>query len=292
MPLFQLKKVKVKRIKSLGTIKPESRLHGLVEKNLSVFFPNLTLIKHKPVHETREFDTLAFDHETCAPVIIEYKVSRSKSVSDQVDSYWTIMMRNKELIRYKIRDVLPKLEKIDFTQAKILIIASDYSEVQINALAIRQHYVEMWRYTHYDGFLLLESVKPPKVTSISIPGGKKKKLTAKVSVYDNVNHLSQTKKTRELYEELHENIMELSSNMQCKINKSFVGYRTEGNYFAQVKLRKEFLRVRIRLSKSPKSKVIIFEKKRYYGWLRFRLGDEEQIPAAISVIEQAMKESQ
>jgi predicted transport protein len=291
MPLFQLKKVKVKRIKSLGTIKPESKIHELVEKNLSIFFPNLTLIQHKPKYGTREIDTLAFDSETNAPVIIEFKVSRSRSVSDQVESYLTIMMQNKQLIRYQIKEKLPKIKKIDFNQTRIMIIANDYSEVQINALARRQHYVEMWRYTHYDGFLLLESVKPPKVTGISIPGGKKVKLTADVPKYENVDHFRLTKKAGELYEKLHEDIMGLDATVRHKIRKNCVGYWSVGSSFSWLFPRKKHLTILAKLSKSPKSRLLKFNIRKD-GWVRFRISDDEQIPGALNVIEKAMKESQ
>ena len=143
MPLFRLMKKKAKGIKSLGTIEPEKRLHGLIERNLGVFFPNMVLIKHKPDYEGKEFDTLAFDKDTDSPVILEYKVSKNRAVGDQADSYLAILLKNKELCRYQIKDVLPKVKKVDFAMSRIIIIANDFSDVQINALSLRQDYVEM-----------------------------------------------------------------------------------------------------------------------------------------------------
>jgi predicted transport protein len=290
MPLFRLKKVIVKRIKSLGAIKPEKRLHELVEKNLNTFFPNLALIEHKPKYGSRELDTLAFDSETNAPVIIEFKVSKSGSVSDQVDSYLTTMLQNKQLIRYQIKEKLPKIKKIDFSQAKILIVANDYSEVQINALALRQHYVEMWRYTHYEGYLLLENVKPPKV-SFSVPGGKKVSVSVAVPQYENVDHFRLTKKAGKLYEKLHEDIMGLDATVRHKIRKNCVGYWSVGSSFSWLFPRKKHLTILAKLSKSPKSRLLKFNIRKD-GWVRFRMSDDEQMPRALAVIEQAMKESQ
>lgn len=57
MPLYKISKnLKAERIKSLGLVKPEERLHELIEKNIEVFFPTLIVIKHKPVYDNKELD--------------------------------------------------------------------------------------------------------------------------------------------------------------------------------------------------------------------------------------------
>lgn len=297
MPLYRISQnFKARRVKSIGVLQPEEKLHSLVEKNIQVFFPNLVLIRHKPVYENREFDTLAFDLEISSPVILEFKVSQNKAVSDQVDSYIAILLRNKELISYQIREKLPKVKKINFNQARIIIIANEYSDTQINALSLRTHYVEMWKYNYYDGYLLLENVQPPKVKGVKAFEVKKvSDVSKEIIEYRTIDHFKPGSKTRKLYEELHNEIMSLSSGMQRKINKFFIGYKDTGYYFISVKPRKSFVIVEFKSEKPVKSPILRVMKyspasKRRLN-LYFKLFSSDQLPAAMKIIKQVYRES-
>lgn len=296
MPLFKIMKTKAKRIRPVGVIRPEDKLQNIIEQNLSVFFPNFVLIKHKPVYEHKEFDTLAFDKSTNTPVIFEYKVSRDRAVGDQVDSYLAILMKNKELFRYHLKDVLRNVKNIDFRMSRVIIIANDFSDVQINALSLRQDYVEMWRYNYYEGFLLLENIKP-----LPIPGltrfrrGKIGEASKDITKYEDISHFKPSSSTEKLYNELRETIKSLDPNMQFKINKHFIGYKAGGFYFAAVKPRVNSIKVELKLSKPFKSKVITVKKIPSYRrtpmtkW--FIIDSEEQIPTARKVLKMALEES-
>jgi len=298
MPLYKISNnLKAERIKSLGLMKPEEKLHELIERNIDIFFPTLVLIKHKPVYDNKEFDSLAFETDLKAPVILEFKVSQNRAVSDQVDSYISIMLRNKELISYQISEKLPQVKgDINFEQARIIIIASEYSETQINALSLRTHYVEMWKYNYYEGYLLLENVKAPKVSGVRAFEVKKvSEVSKEIVEYQNIDHFRPSPKTRKLYEELHNEIMNLSSDMQRKINKFFIGYKDTGYYFTAIKPKKSFIKVEFKSDKPIKSSIIKImkfpptSKKRLD--LYFRISSTDQLPAAMKIIKQVYEES-
>lgn len=297
MPLYKISKdLKAIRIKSLGLIKPEEGLHKLIEKNIEVFFQNLILINHKPIYENKEFDSLAFDTDLEAPVILEFKVSQNKAVSDQVDNYISIVLRNKELISYQIKEKLPKVQKINFNQARIIIIANEYSEIQINALSLRTHCVEMWKYNHYQGYLLLESVQPPKVSGAKAFEVKKVSDVSKEIVeYQNIDHFRPIPKTRKLYEELHNEIMNLSPGMQRKINKFFIGYKDTGYYFVAVIPKRSFVKVEFKSNKPIKSSILKIMKSppasRRRLNLYFKLSSSDQLPTVMKIIKQIYEES-
>lgn len=297
MPLYKISQnLTSERIKSLGLIQPEEKLHNLIEKNIEIFFPTLILIKHKPIYDNKEFDTLAYDTDLRAPVILEFKVSQNRAVSDQVDSYISIMLRNKELISYQIREKLPKVKGINFNQARIIIIANEYSETQINALSLRTHYVEMWKYNYYDGYLLLENVQPPKVSGVRAFEVKKVSDVSKGIVeYQTIDHFKPSPKTRKLYDELHNGIMNLSSGMQRKINKFFIGYKDTGYYFVAVKPQKSFIKVEFKSEKPVKSSILKImkspPKSRRRLNLYFKIFSSEQLPSAMKIIKQVYEES-
>lgn len=298
MPLYKMHKNirRVVRIKALGLIKPEGRLHTLIENNIGVFFENLILVKHKPIYENKEFDSLAFDTDLGAPVILEFKVSKNRAVSDQVDSYISIMLKNKELISYQIREKLPRVRKVNFGQARIIIVANEYSDTQINALSLRTHYVEMWKYNYYQGYLLLENVRPPKVSGIGAFKLKKNGDVSKEIIrYQTIDHFKPSPKIRKLYEELHSEIMSLSSGIQSKINKFFIGYKDTGYYFIAIEPFKSFIKVAFRGSKGIKSTLLRIGKSPPKSRERlnsyFKLSSSEEIPAAMKIIRKVYEES-
>lgn len=297
MPLYKISQnLTAERIKSLGLIQPEERLHELIEKNIGIFFPTLILIKHKPIYENKEFDTLAFDTDLEAPVILEFKVSQNKAVSDQVDSYIAIMLKNKELISYQIREKLPKTKNVNFNQARIIIIANEYSEIQVNALSLRTKYVEMWKYNYYQDYLLLENVQAPKVSGVGAFELKKvSDVSKEIIEYQTIEHFRPSSKTRKLYEELHNGIMNLSSGMQRKINKFFIGYKDTGYYFVAVKPKKSFIKVEFKSEKPMKSSILKImkspPKSRKRLDLYFKIFSSEQLPSAMKVIKQVYEES-
>lgn len=296
MPLFILKKKSAKRIRSIGIIKPEDRLQNIIEQNLNVFFPNLLLIKHKPVYENKEFDTLAFDTINFAPIIFEYKVSRNRAVGDQVDSYLAILLRNKDLFRYHVKDVLPQAKRIDFNMSKVIVIANDFSDVQIDALSLREHYAEMWKYNYYEGLLLLENVKPSRVAGTQpFRKGLAEEVSRSITKYEDISHFKPSPKNLKLYNELHDAIMSLDANMQFKINKYFIGYKAGGFYFASLKPRVNSILVELKLSKPFKSRLINLGKMPKYRKTpltkRFKIDNEEQIPAARQALKMALEES-
>jgi len=297
MPLYKISQnLTAERIKSLGLIQPEERLHELIEKNIGIFFPTLILIKHKPIYENKELDTLAFDTDLEAPVILEFKVSQNKAVSDQVDSYISIMLKNKELISYQIREKLPKTRNVNFNQARIIIIANEYSETQINALSLRTHYVEMWKYNYYQDHLLLENVQPPKVSGVKAFEVKKvSDVSKEIIEYQTIDHFRPSPKTRKLYEELHNGIMNLSSGMQRRINKFFIGYKDTGYYFVAVKPKRSFIKLEFKSEKPIKSPILEImkspPKSRRRLYLYFKISSSEQLPSAMKIIKQIYEES-
>jgi len=297
MPLYKISQsLLAKRIKSLGLIQPEERVHELIEKNIEILFPTLILIKHKPIYENKEFDTLAFDTDLEAPVILEFKVSQNRAVSDQVDSYISIMLKNKELISYQIREKLPKTRNVNFKQARIIIVANEYSETQINALSLRTHYVEMWKYNYYDGYLLLENVQAPKVSGVkSFEVKKVSDVSKEIVEYQTIDHFRTSPKTRKLYDELHSGIMNLSSGMQRKINKFFIGYKDTGYYFVVVRPKKSSIKVAFKSEKPVKSSILKIIKSPPKSGKRldlyFKISSSEQLPSAMKIIRQIYEES-
>jgi hypothetical protein len=85
MVLFKISDSKARPI-NISRLKNEKELQDLVEKNLEEIF-GLTLIETEFVVHPFRIDTVAFDKEDKAIVIIEYKESEEYSIIDQGYSY-------------------------------------------------------------------------------------------------------------------------------------------------------------------------------------------------------------
>ncbi len=91
--LFSKSKSSLKEIKELK-FNLERDLQQLAESNLETIFW-LKFISTEFSLNSSRIDSLAFDEETNAFVIIEYKRDRSFSIIDQWYSYLSLMLNNK-----------------------------------------------------------------------------------------------------------------------------------------------------------------------------------------------------
>ena len=87
-------------------------------------------------------DTLAFDNESCAFVIIVYKKDRNFSVIDQGVAYLNLMHNHKADFILEYNDVFSKQplkrEDVDWSQSRIIFIAPEFTKYQHYALGYKR----------------------------------------------------------------------------------------------------------------------------------------------------------
>ena len=126
---------------TLSHVKPapfstEREMQELCESNLDALF-GLQLVKSEFRFQSFRFDTLCFDEEAKAFVIIEYKKGKSFSVIDQGFSYLSAMLDNKAEFVLEYNEILAKKLKrsdVDWTQSRILFVSPEFSDFQRNAV--------------------------------------------------------------------------------------------------------------------------------------------------------------
>ncbi|MGL5123091.1 MAG: hypothetical protein ACRC6K_02855, partial [Fusobacteriaceae bacterium] len=97
---------------SSSEFKLEKDLQRFVEENIQEFL-NLEIVKSEFTVEKYRIDTLAFDRENKAFVIIEYKRGSSYSVIDQGYSYLSTALNNKAELILEYNERLEKNLKRD-----------------------------------------------------------------------------------------------------------------------------------------------------------------------------------
>jgi hypothetical protein len=143
MPLFNLGKNALEpiNVKKFGL---EEHIQELTEKNLQTIF-NLTFISGKTNKEfsvkaqDQDFyiDTLAFDEQQKAFIIIEYKKDRNFSVIDQGFAYLAAMLSNKAEFILELNEKLNRnygKKDINWEQSRLIFISPEYTNYQKGAI--------------------------------------------------------------------------------------------------------------------------------------------------------------
>ncbi len=104
------------------------------------------------------FDTVSFDENTKAFVIIEYKKDKNISVVDQALAYLSTMLNNKAnfllLYQDKFNRIIKKGE-IDWSQSRIILIADSFTKYQENAIGFKELRIELYEVKLYENDLIV-----------------------------------------------------------------------------------------------------------------------------------------
>jgi len=121
MAIFNIQNQKLLPIREKA-IDLEKDIQKLTEENLETVF-GLRFVSTEFSLQNFRIDTLAFDKEANAFVIVEYKRDRSFSVVDQGYAYLALMLNNKAdfILEYneKTKENL-KRDDIDWSQSRVL----------------------------------------------------------------------------------------------------------------------------------------------------------------------------
>jgi RecB family endonuclease NucS len=134
MALYKIDK-KLEHIKDIS-FKLEREIQRLTEENLDTLL-NLDCIKSEFALNNFRIDTLAFDNESKAFVIIEYKRDKTFSVIDQGYAYLSLMLNNKAdfILEYnESKSQTLKRNDVDWSQSKVLFVSPAFTNYQREAI--------------------------------------------------------------------------------------------------------------------------------------------------------------
>lgn len=207
----------------------EKHVQELTERNLEAVFDLQFVASEFSVQDFR-IDTLAFDKETNAFVIIEYKRGKSSSVIDQGFSYLGAMLGHKAnfILEYNenTEDNLTR-QKVDWTQSRILFLSQSFTKYQQAATNFRDLPIELWEVQFYNNSTILYKQLLSFGAKESIKTITKDKTINEVKVYT-VEDILEGKpdKVRNLFIGLQERILELGNDIEERPKKVYVSYRT------------------------------------------------------------------
>lgn len=293
--LIQIKEKKFDREKTIKT---------LVEGNLSEVF-NLNFVRSEFPLKNLIIDTLAFDEETKAFVIIEYKKDRSFSVIDQGYAYLALLLNNKAdfVLEYNER-CKKNLSKgnVDWSQSRVIFVASSFTKYQQEAIGFQDLPIELWEVKQYDNDLVLfnELRASEKSESIKmVAKGKNVEVVSReIKQYSLEDHIKpHWNKAKELFEAFSRRVLEIDSRFEIHPVKYYVGFNIDKTVVFNINVRMsklllELYRVQPNDLKDPEKRTrYVNNSFKYYGKhvTQFDIENEDDIDYAILLVKQIYK---
>lgn len=155
MQLFKNKNGTLQSIEK-DAFKLEKDIQTLVEKNLEFLFDLEFVCTEFSIGGFR-LDTLAFDEQNNAFIIIEYKKGSSYSVVDQGYSYLSLMLNNKADFILEYNEKTGKQLKrgdIDWSSSRVIFVAPSFNNYQKNSINFKDVPFELWEIRKYENDLI------------------------------------------------------------------------------------------------------------------------------------------
>ena len=218
---------------------------------------DLILVKSEFELHGLRIDTLAFDKESGAFVIIEYKKDRNFSIVDQGFAYLNLILNNKSdfILEYNESFSSQPLKRgdVDWSQSRIIFISPEFTRYQQYAIGFRDFGIQLWEVHKYsNGLLVFNEAKSPftkeSITSIAKRNPVAKKVSEEIRVYSEEDHLDGVNNNiKEIYQTLKSLILGLGNDVEIKTNKGYIAFRRKHNFLLRVT--KSLLKLHLNIKK-------------------------------------------
>lgn len=236
--------------------KLEKELQDVVEINLETLM-GLQLVKSEFTIKNRRIDTLAFDTESKAFVIIEYKRSRNFSVVDQGMAYLNLMLDNKAEFIVEYNESLKasmKRSEVDWSQTRLVFVSNGFTQNQKEAINFRDFNIELCEVRRFEGDIInvvwhKASNAAPSFKEVASTDEQAREIRNELKTYLEEDHLARgSEQTAELYEALKAAVLNFGSDVEMKPKKMVIGFKA-GRIFCDVHIQKKGLKLWVNLKK-------------------------------------------
>ena len=303
MPLFKIGH-KLEHIKEVS-FKFEREIQRLTEQNLQIVL-RLNFIRSEFALNNFRIDTLAFDPETKAFVIIEYKRDKTFSVIDQGYAYLSLMLNNKAdfILEYNEsqNQSLKRLD-VDWTQSKVIFVAPFFTTYQREAINFKDLPIELWEVKKFENdtlsFEQLQKASAKEsIKTISRSDDTVEAVSKEVKVYTEQDHLQKVDfETRELFENVKDRLLNMDDNITVQPKKQTIGFKIDNNIFCDVVLQGKGLKIYLNLKSGDlqDQKNITRDVSNVGHWgngaYEIKLTDLEDIDYILSLLKQSLRKN-
>ncbi|HHF3391228.1 hypothetical protein CN11_07145 [Haemophilus influenzae] len=253
MKIFTSKKGQLSQLKQ-QKFKLEKDIQRLFEENLTLLSGYIFIRSEFSIKNSR-IDTLAFDPETQAFVIIEYKRQQNSSVVDQGISYLNLMLEYKAdfIVEYNEKQKVPlKRNDVDWSQSKVIFVSPAFNDFQIQATNFKDLPIELWEVNRFDNDIITlniinKSKSAPNIKAVSNEKREEFSILKEIKVYQESDHLSDKSDfIQELYEDFKQGILNLDPDIEINTRKLYIAFKKDRN-IADIRIQQKNLKIWINL---------------------------------------------
>jgi predicted transport protein len=230
--------------------KLEKEIQNIFENNLQEVM-GLQLVKSEFSIKNKRIDSLAFDKQTNAFIIIEYKRDKNYSVVDQGLTYLNLMLQNKAefILTYNetLKDTLHSKE-VDWSQSRVAFVSPSFTENQISASDFKDFGIELWEVKQFENnFISINSIKKstgaPSIKPLLENSEKLKEVKENIKVYTEEDHLRNCPDAIvELYEKFKSSILNLADGIEIMPQKFYIAFK-KGTNISDIETQKKGLKI-------------------------------------------------
>jgi predicted transport protein len=281
--------------------KLEKEIQSLFEDSLSTIM-GLQLVKTEFTIKSKRIDTLAYDTQSKAFVIIEYKRSKNISVVDQGFTYLSLMLENKAdfIVEYnESQKQALKRSDVDWSQTRVVFVSTSFTDNQKTATNFRDIAIELWEVKRYENDLVsinqikksksAESIKPLATKNSQI-----ETVSKEIKVYSEEDHTSgKSDDIVELYETYRDAILNLGNGVEVLPRKLRIAFKSS-KIVCDIQLQKNNLKLWINLKKGelddPKKLMEDVSNKGHWGNgdYELKINDTRNLEYIMSLVKQAI----
>ncbi len=301
MNLYNLNRNRLSQLKE-KPFKLEKEIQKLFEQNLYLL-TGLEFVKSEFSIKGKRIDTLAYDSQSNAFIIIEYKRDKNVSVVDQGFTYLSLMLENKADFVLTYNETLNKnlhSSKVDWSQTRVVFVSPSFTENQRLATNFKDIAIELWEIKRFENDLIsitpikktraAESIKP-----LTQKDSKIKSVTDEIKVYSEEDHLNTASdEIIELYESYKNAIQNLADDIEIVPKKLYIAFKKDKN-ISDIVILKKGLKLFINLKKGqlddPKGLTKDVSETGHWGNGDYELivNNTDNLEYVMSLIKQAIK---
>ncbi|EDK13803.1 DUF5655 domain-containing protein [Haemophilus influenzae] len=302
MKIFTSKKGQLSQLKQ-QKFKLEKDIQRLFEENLTLLSGYIFIRSEFSIKNSR-IDTLAFDPETQAFAIIEYKRQQNSSVVDQGISYLNLMLEYKAdfIVEYNEKQKVPlKRNDVDWSQSKVIFVSPAFNDFQIQATNFKDLPIELWEVNRFDNDIITLNIinklkSAPNIKAVSNEKREELSILKEIKVYQESDHLAdKTDFIQELYESFRQAILNLDQNIEINVRKLYIAFKKDRN-IADIRIQQKNLKIWINLPygelDDPKNLAKNVSNTGHWGNGDYEIAVEstQYLEYVMSLIKQAIKD--
>lgn len=301
MNIYALKSGTLNQIKELP-FKLEREIQSIFEQNLNTVM-GLELVKSEFSIKNRRIDTLAYDQQSKAFIIIEYKKDKNISVVDQGFTYLSLMLENKADFIIEYNESLKRQltrDEVDWSQTRVVFVSTSFTENQKLATNFKDIAIELWEVKRFENQTVsitpikksksAESIKP-----LTQQNNKLKAVQDEIKVYTEDDHLTKpTDEIKELYDLLRNRIIALADDIEVIPQKMYIAFRKDKKNFTYLHLQKKNIKIWLNAKwgeiEEPKGIAYDVSNKGHYGYGDYEIdmSNDSQLEYILSLMKETL----